>query len=301
VSAPSLPEIERGLQEAFPDLAIAPIRALETGFGSVAVETADGIVFRIPRHAGVADGHARELRALPVLRERLPAPVPLPRWRIEPGEGPFPLGAIGYRRLEGDPLSPELADREPGAAPDLARFFAALHELPLGEAEALGLPAWLEVPESFRWSRDQVMPALRDRLTSREYRAVEQWWASLLADEEFQNFPPAVIHGDPWYGNVLVDRASGRLAGVIDWEGIAISDPAWDFAALLHLGDRFFSTVLEGYAAEQSVVDGSLEYRARALYELRELDGVRLALTLDDTAELDDAVAKVRRSAVLSF
>jgi hypothetical protein len=46
-----LADIERHLAERFPELAVVSLRRLEIGFGSVVVETSDGVIFRIPRHA----------------------------------------------------------------------------------------------------------------------------------------------------------------------------------------------------------------------------------------------------------
>jgi hypothetical protein len=71
-------DLAEALARAFPDLRVAPLRELAPGFHSVAVETADGVVFRIPRQQGTANGHAMEHRVLPVLAERLPAPIPRP-------------------------------------------------------------------------------------------------------------------------------------------------------------------------------------------------------------------------------
>jgi aminoglycoside phosphotransferase (APT) family kinase protein len=134
------------------------VRLLETGFGSVAVETSGGAVFRIARHRGPANGHATELRALPALRGRLPAPIPDPKWRIEPGEGPFERGGIGYETLTGEQLSPELTNGR--LAAEIGEFFAALHGVPLDEAEALGLSPWLPPTRGFRRRREQGSPCL---------------------------------------------------------------------------------------------------------------------------------------------
>ncbi len=296
---PSLAEIEVGLARAFPDLQITPVHLLHVGFGSIAVETAGGLVFRIARDPGTAHGHARELEVLPVLAPRLPVPIPRPRWRIEPGEI-FPLGALGYPKLAGEPIAPEaLAERERARlASDLAAFLAALHGFSVDEAHGLGLASWKSTRAAFRWERDDVLPVLEARLTPGEYRAVVAWWESFLADPALERFRPALRHGDPWYGNLLVDD-SGRLAGVLDWEGIEVGDPAWDLAAQMYLGEGFVRTVLERYVELAGSADRGLGHRAGRLHELREFGGVRRAASISDEAELDDAVEKIRRSSIL--
>jgi aminoglycoside 2''-phosphotransferase len=234
--------LEERLARAFPDLQVAPLRELATGFHSVAVETADGVVFRIPRQEGTANGHAVEYRVLPVLAECLPAPIPVPEWRIEPGHPDFPFGAIGHRKLPG--RVPETGSER--LASDLASFLCALHAFPVEEAEALGLHAWLPPREALLWHRDRVLPALGDLLEEDELARVVDWWDAVVEGGELERFDPALRHGDPWFGNLLVDE-SGALAGVLDWEGLELGDAAADFAALAYLGWPFVKAVLQGY------------------------------------------------------
>ncbi len=43
--------------------------------------------------------------------------------------------------------------------------------------------------------------------------------------------PSVVVHGDLWFGNVLVDRPGGRVTGVVDWEeGQVAGSPMADLA-----------------------------------------------------------------------
>ena len=277
----SEPELAARLQRRFPALRIEPLRLLDVGFGSTVVATADGIVFRVARHPRAAAGHARELRLLPQLASRLPVAVPEPRWRIEPDDE-FPHGAIGYRKLPGEPL--QATGPTPLLAADVARFLRALHRLRHIDApsHALELDAL----------REPTRPALAAALENHELGRLDRWWDEVRGDERLERFEPALRHGDLWYENLLVD--GGRLVGVLDWGGAAYADPAEDFAALRHLGDSFADAVLDAYGA-----DDALRHRERRHWELRELYGVRLALELQDEEELADAVAKLRRGPIL--
>ena len=285
-------DLEERLARAFPDLQVAPLRELATGFHSVAVETGDGVIFRIPRQKGTSHGHTDEFRALPVLAPLLPAPVPVPEWRIEPGHPDFPLGVIGYRKLPGRHPTP--ADG-PALVPGLADFLRALHGIPLGRAEELGLQAWLEPRESLLWHRDRVLPALETLLEPDEYRRVTAWWDAVLDEGALERFRPALRHGDPWFGNLLVDE-SGRLAGVLDWEGLEIGDPAADLAAQVYFGEPFVRALLDRYGP----VDEGFERRVALLAQLREFGGIRISLELGDEEELAESVAKLRAGPILS-
>ena len=60
--------------------------------------------------------------------------------------------------------------------------------------------------------------------------------------------PLCFVHGDFRGDNIIVDPASGGLAGVIDWGNAAIGDPARDFVTLvLWRGWRFMHAVLDAY------------------------------------------------------
>jgi aminoglycoside 2''-phosphotransferase len=279
------------LARAFPDLRVPPLRELATGFHSVVVETADGIVFRIPRYHGTANGHTMEFRVLPVLAGRLPVAVPRPEWRVEPGAADFPLGAIGYRKLPGH--TPQMAS--PTLAAGLAAFLSVLHAFPVEEAEELGLQAWIGTRDGLVRFRDTVVPALGELLEPHEHERIALWWDEVLEGGELERFDPALRHGDPWFGNLLVNDA-GELTGVLDWEGLEIADPAADFAAQHYLGRPFVDDLLERYGP----VDEAFRRRVELLGQLREFGGVRLSLELGDDEELVESVAKLRAGPILS-
>jgi aminoglycoside phosphotransferase (APT) family kinase protein len=248
-------------------------------------------VFRIPRYEGTANGHEMEFRVLPVLADRVPAPIPRPEWRIEPGHPDFPLGVIGYRKLPG--RRPEASSDR--LTSDLARFLAALHAFPIEEAEALGLQAWIEPRAGLLLHRDRVLPALGDLLERDEVARVVRWWDAVLAGGELERFRPTLRHGDPWFGNLLVDE-SGALAGVLDWEGLEIGDPAADFAAQAYFGEEFVDALLERYGP----VEPRFRSRVALLAQLREFGGIRISLELGDAGELAESVDKLRAGPILS-
>ena len=80
---------------------------------------------------------------------------------------------------------------------------------------------------------------------------------------------PCFLHGDFTLDNVILDEASGRLVGVIDWGNAALGDPARDFVPLvLSRGWSFVKAVLAGY--QRPVEDDFLE-RVRVNAQLQAL------------------------------
>jgi aminoglycoside 2''-phosphotransferase len=297
-----LARIEEALASSFPDLEVGSIRVLETGFGSVVVQTSDNVIFRVARHAHAAEGHTKEANLLPVLASRLPVSVPQPQWRAEPGSPGLPLGAIGYRRLAGEPLTPTWLARHDAdkVASEIAKFLIALHRFPVEQAVQLGVPPADVNGCSFEALRRRVMSVLHDVLTPEEYDTVSRWSDGFLADPALQHFDAVLSHGDFWFGNVLVNDESESVVAVLDWTSAAIGDPAEDFARQLHLGETFASRVLRAYESRRGAVDPALIHRMKRRWELVEFAGVRTAIELDDPEELKETIGKLRAGPILT-
>jgi aminoglycoside phosphotransferase (APT) family kinase protein len=291
-----LAEIAAGLSEAFPDL--APVRlvgVLGHGFNSIAIETDGGMVFRIARTEGTAQRFARERDVLHVIRMRLRVAVPEPRWFVASSLR-FPLGVSGYRKIEGQTLSPALLreDNVDKLAQDLGGVLAALHRMPVDSLPAASRTASRDMLTAYRAVREKTSPALRERLSKTEYERVDGWWHTFLSDERLVNYQPTPVHNDFWYENFLVDARAERLTAVLDWEFCDIGDPAVDFATLLHLGRDFTERVVAAYRSAGCVFEEPDRHRASLLWELREFYGVLYSINFADEDELSDALLKLR-------
>ncbi len=289
-------EIERAAPELRP---AAPLRVIGSGFYSFAVETPGGIVVRAAKQAESAERHRVEFRLLAALAPVLPVEVPVPRWKL-PASPAMPFGAMGYRRVEGDALTPEGvgAEMQSDIAGEIGRFLAALHALPVAGFAELA-PGGGDPRPGFGRLRDAVLPSLREQLQSGEVETVEAWWDELLADDTMAAFEPVLRHGDLWWGNLLVAGTPPRLVGVLDWENAQIGDPAGDLGTQFHLGSEFTHAVLTAYGAVGRTVDASFRHRVQRHWELREFYGIRFAVRYHDEDEMRDAIGKLRRGPIL--
>jgi aminoglycoside phosphotransferase (APT) family kinase protein len=294
---PTLPAIAAALQRAFPGLTtVAPLSILGEGFSSRVVETPGGVVFRIPRTPEAGARYAREALLLPLLKPYLPVTIPEPHWFLAACDG-FPHGVIGYPKLPGCSLDlPDLRDPSlhPAYAVQIAAVLLALHQIP-----PASLPdPWHDPYLTWQRQADTVLPVLKDRLKAGEYRRVAAWWGEFLADKTLRDYVPAVVHGDFWFGNLLAE--DGRITGLVDFENLALGDPAVDFAALLYLGEDFYRQVLAAYLQQGGAVDPGFEHRLRAMWAVREFSGLDYAIRYDDPIELEDSLLKLRRGPILS-
>jgi len=302
ITAQDLDIIGSNLSATFPQLSnIEPLHVLGVGFRSIVVETNNSIVFRIGKNQGAANGYAKEARLLPYLRSRVPVAVPNPQWYAGSSDR-FPFGVMGYRALPGAPLQPaHLAGTDLSRlASGIAAFLLALHRIPVDEALALGLAGPADRMAELEALRDDILPPLRATLPSQDYDAVRQWWDRFLGDKTMRQYTPVLQHGDFWYENMLVDKASVSLVGVIDVEHAAVGDPAQDFATQLHLGVNVADRIVDAYHRLGGTLDAAFGYRIQQLWELRAFDGLGFAVRHSDAAEFEDAVRKLRGGPILS-
>lgn len=205
---------------------------LGSGWDSDAVLVDGRRVERTARRPGAVDGLRREADLLPWLAPRLPLPVPQP---VVVGEAPL---VVSHGFVPGTPIvTPDAAQ---GAV--LGAFLAALHDVPLDEAVAHGLPG----PEVTRGWRDTAFDRFADDVLPR--LPDPDLLASRL--ERLRAAPAtALVHGDLRPEHVLT--ADGRITGVIDWSDARAGDPAKDLVwPLLGTGPAVAAAVVEAYGAD---------------------------------------------------
>lgn len=289
--------------ETFPELApFAPLRVIGRGFRSLAVEAPDGVVFRVGYHPDAQAGFDREFRLLPLIADRLPIAVPRPRWRSGSSDR-FPYGVIGYDKLPGVSLRPEMfayADIR-AIARQVGGFLHALHDVPVELARSAGIPDVNTWRDELAQQRDVIMPALGNLFSIDERAIIERWWTTFLEELRSAQFRPTLCHGDLWYEHILLDEHTWTVTGILDFGSVRIADPALDIATQMHLGEPFTAAALAAYHLAGAPVDATFAQRVRRLWERREFDGLYDALLLGDTNETTDAVAKIRRGPVLSL
>jgi macrolide phosphotransferase len=298
---PSFPDDLESLaatfERKFRDLGpVRPLHVLGSGFRSVAVETPGGVVLRVGRSPDAVNDYAKEWRIGNFLVKRLGAIVPQPRWYAGPS-AELPYGALGYRKLSGNTPAWGI---DPGAAfaRDLGRFTARLHELPVAEALAAGVPE----ADSYRRmlsAREVITPVLAGRLEAKAFARIEAWWIAFSADELMLAPRFAVCHHDLWHDN-LVRSPSGRLSGVLDIAHVEVGDPAHDFPAPRYFGDPFMADLVAAYRVAGGQFDASDRHRAQRFHEAREFGGLAWAIEHSDSREIDAAVDKIIRGRILA-
>jgi aminoglycoside 2''-phosphotransferase len=280
------------LCEAFPDAAIAtPLAVLGEGFGSVAITTANDIVFRIAKHHESQRAQQRERAVLPVIHRHVALRVPEVIYFLQTSAH-CPFGVIGYKKIPGRPLAPNdlSPDNRAHIAEQVAAFQVELRAIDLDLLRNAGLPRFPPSPERLSDLWQNVVAYLAPHLSHAEYQAIRRWHEALLTYGQRYPYKPTLVHGDCWYENLLFDEEWQRLIGVIDFENVSVGDAAIDLATQHYLGDQFAQEVIDAYYSGH--IPHDLPARMRDLMALRELMGLEQGILLGNVDE--DAVEKVR-------
>lgn len=109
---------------------------------------------------------------------------------------------------------------------------------------------------------DTVRPLLVEDLLSR----AEPYLAGAIPEPP-QDGPRRFMHNDICPDHVLVDRHTGRLAGLIDFTDAMVGDPLHDFVGLVPIGGRsFVDKVLAHYGLPLGEeFDSKLDWFSRVL------------------------------------
>jgi hypothetical protein len=218
---------------------------------SLAIEAGDAL-FKFPKSPIAEVRLRREARYLALIRPRVPLPVPDLRIHEAPlvfSEHTLIPGRIilaaDYARLDG-------AQRDAMAA-KLGAFYAALHDIPVPEAEAAGatgIPDWADTATAL----DVAMPFVPEPLHA--------WVHCVLAAYEPLRSDPDRVTGyfDGHGWNMAFDHDRGVLNGVFDFADGGIGPRQQDFCygnlIAPDLTDRTIRayTVLTGHVVDRRTV-----------------------------------------------
>jgi len=217
-------------------------------------------VLRVPRGEQQAAKLAKEIELLPALAPLLP--VEIPHFEHASSEPAF----VVYRLIRGEPLR----DEDPDGVRD---FLEALHSI---DPDSLPLPRhdWVE---TYREHADDWRRIVLPILDADERPAGE---AALAEIETLPGFEPAPTHCDVGPSHLLV--RDGSLAGVIDWAGARVGDPALDYGWLLN-----------GPFPDWDV-DDELRRRARIYYRLGPWFEVEYGVRTEQPVWVESGLAGIR-------
>ncbi|MEU6790396.1 viomycin phosphotransferase [Nonomuraea wenchangensis] len=257
--------------------------AVRQGQFHIVVIGSDRVV-RLPRTPSAAarlPERVTALRALAGLDLGFRIPEPLLQGGA-PGTGETPFLVLS--RLPGEPLTIDALDDAHVAGTVAAQCVTLLSALARAGADETARAALPQAPEG-RWRRfaEDVRAELFPLMSSSGRLRAERELAAL---DSLPHLTAAVVHGDLGAENILWEWEDGlpRLSGVLDWDDVALGDPAEDLAAIrAGHGPRLLERVLalggwpdHGLPARIAAIGGTFALQ-QALYAVRDGDEEELA------------------------
>ena len=230
--------VRRLVRDQLPQHSHLPVARLDSSGSSNALfRLGPSLLVRVPRQPAGSETIRKEARWLPHVRSSLPVPTSYVVAVGEPAHG-YPEHWSVVDWLPGHNPSPGGSADRAALARDLAAVVIALRELEV-PAEALDDPA-------LRWYRAEPVTAL-DATVRTAVEACRSLpgldvdldlamtvWSDAMALDAPRS-APHWLHGDLLAENLLV--RDGRLAGVLDFGGLAVGDPTVDLVAAWELLD----------------------------------------------------------------
>jgi aminoglycoside phosphotransferase (APT) family kinase protein len=268
-----------------------------SGFGSVIIESDQGIIFRIAKNLYTARQYIMECKVLPQITNYLDINIPKPIWHTF-SHTSAPYGIMAYRKLKGNSIDPTVFNkmnqtRKKVIAKEVANFIFLLHQVPYDKFDYDDIPIIKNDRKTLMVLRESTFEVLKWKLTADELRKMEEWWKEILSDDTVYDYKPTLCHGDTWYENILVDDSYTHVVGVIDFNNMMIGDPAVDLAPPLYLGKEFYDVILQQYT-KVFEDDKTINQRIKRHQELREVSGLHYIINNNQIDEYDDAISKIR-------
>ncbi len=216
---------EKLIAEQFPQWAKLPIKPVEVdGHDNRTFRLGQEMLIRMPSDDEYALKVPKEQEWLPKLMPHISLPIPAPIAMGQPSKQ-YPWHWSVYRWLPGKSANmlPESELNLPAIAKQLAQFLCELHR---GNTENGLLPGlhnfWRgDHPSVYEADTRYALTQLVGIVNTQGALAV---WEKALSSRWGQK--PVWVHGDLASGNILIQ--DGKVAGIIDFGGMGVGDPACD-------------------------------------------------------------------------
>ncbi|MGK9219393.1 MULTISPECIES: phosphotransferase [unclassified Microbacterium] len=281
---------------AVPGAEVTGVRSLTAGgagrFDAAVATLADGreLVVRVPVDEAAEREISAEIVALRALtsgvRELLGFDAPEFHGAVPfDGTSAVVTGYVRGYQVEASEIPPGR-----GVAESLGRAMAVLHALPGSVVRSAGLP--VRTPDQSRADIERVLDAAG--ASGRVPVRLMVRWREAFEDDRLWAFESSVcLGGTQSTSFVLTDDVAGvpRVAGVLDWHGLSIDDPAVDLRWVASAPDAS-EDIHEAYAAAaHRAPDAALRVRARLHAELEFARWLVHGLEAHRPDVVDDAAA----------
>jgi aminoglycoside 2''-phosphotransferase len=297
IETPSIAKITEVLADLFKDKSLEAMQIVDVGFRSVVAETNTNEILLIGRHPGARQSFEKEYNFLNSIAPQLPVQIPRPNW-IKMEHENFPFGMMMYRKIPGVCMTNNSITEANihFLSNQLAYFLQSLHEI---DITPFGTHNQDEYCTQVRRLKPIVCPLLQQYLSEVEFETIANWFEQAEHDTKMREFTPTLVHGDLWYGNILVNEKQDKITGIVDFENLKVADPAQDIAPLNYMGADFLEAIIRKYNPREPIDD--FMHRVERYWEFREFGGIQYSLENEDKDELLDSIEKLKNGPILNL
>ncbi len=225
--------VDSRIKRIYPDFDVKTIDVIDDGQNNQVFLINGDYIFRFPRKEVNRVELAKELKVLFYLKDDLS--ISIPNITYYNMEDKFEKCFMAYPCLKGEVMRREVFDgikHQDGLAKQLAIFLKELHKTEVDDDLRKHLVAsdpiliWQDLHKRFRKHLYKHMRP--DSIVDMDKR-----FDTIFETLENESFAPTLIHGDFGPSNILVDRKSDSITGIIDFGSVSIGDPANDIASLI--------------------------------------------------------------------
>jgi len=150
-----------------------------------------------------------------------------------------------------------------GIAEQIGTFLRQLHSIPIRKIEDNKIAEFSGYLTREEWlsEYEEIQRKVFPYCTSYSKEYINQIFKPMLDDENFLDFQPVLIHGDPAPYHFFLDKGSNRINGVIDFGLAGTGDPAYDVGIILdNLGEAFVKRMSRYYGKISTFIDRARFY-----------------------------------------
>lgn len=247
----------QSLRDTYPEFPILSVRYNGYGQNNDVLIINEVLIFRFPKYTHAIKKLKIETAILTEIQDDITLEIPNPTFQNLES---LTVGQtfVGYPLITGEPLWQETLynihdDKTLDClAAQLANFLKELHSVPITRAFACELPVYDlhdEWADLYSRIQNKLFPYMR--LDARDW-AVSHFEKFLSHPGNFK-YQPVLKHGDFGTSNILFDTKTQTINGVIDFGGVGLGDPAYDFAGILSsYGESFLQRFQKTYPKIES-------------------------------------------------
>lgn len=237
------------IKQVYPSLSIKDWQLNEIGQNNDVFIVNKSMVFRFPKYQKGIDNLKRETETLEAIINNVSIPIPNPiyqsfeKWEVG-------KAFVGYEFIQGFPLWKASFDRiEDGKvlkrlASQLVSFLNEIHSLDTNKLRLEETNPREQMVNLYQRIQNKLYPFIREEAQQQISHSFETFLNSAACSK----LNTTLIHGDFGATNILWDPNTNNIAGIIDFGGSGIGDPAYDFAGILSsYGETFFNMCLNLY------------------------------------------------------